>query len=119
MMDLNKPMAIFDFNEKATMEAAGDKTFLGPPVDRDRILMTTHCSVVNYEHKGTKMILGKRDAAGRDHYFKVAESNVTFHLTIAGHVMLEEGERPLGIVEGAAEGDQLFCTFHGHIYKTD
>ena len=119
MLDLNKPMAIYDWNEKATMEASGDKTFLGPPVDRDRILMTTHCSVVNYEHKGTKMILGKRDAAGRDHYFKAIEGANIYQNTIAGHVMLEEGERPLAIVEGPAIGDEMYATFHGHIYKKE
>ena len=118
VVDLTKPIAIFDWNEKATSQDAADQVFVGPPVDRDRILMTTHCAIVNATHQGTKLILGKRDAAGRDHYFKVAESNVTFHLSIAGHVMMEEGERPLGKIEGAADGDTLYCTFHGHIYKT-
>ena len=118
-LDLNKPIAIYDYNEKATMQAANGHTFLGPVVDRDRILMTTHCSVLNLTHQGTKLSIGKRDAAGRDHFIKTIEAPNAYQVTIAGHIMLEEGERPLGVVEGAANGDELFCTFHGHIYKMD
>jgi len=114
---LGKPIGIYKFEEKSTDPGTTTKTFEGPEVRKDTIVILHHGSVVDYTTADKALLIGKKDGGGNVHYLTKRDASTRFEAHMNGWMVLLPTEKPIGVVESPTANDVLYCSFYGFVYE--
>jgi len=117
MIKLGEAVGLYNYQQKITSIAGGTETMIGPPVRQNLIAVITEATVVNFTLATRKMLIGKMDPGDVEHVVKVLPTDKHHTVELQGEMILLEDEKPFGRIYNVDVGSELYCTFHGLIYK--
>lgn len=117
MIKLGEPVGVYEETQARINVEAVQHIFVGKAVPRGCILHVEEAAVTDFTIPNTVLALGKRDAAGVDHWIKQQTGANTFTCNLTAYPILKAGERPIGRVDNPNAADDLYFTIYGWLYK--
>lgn len=117
MNGLGKAIGVYKFEDKATAPNTTTIEFEGPEVKKGTIVILETLTVADYTTANKKIILGRRDGNGKDHYVHIDQYTGIYETHLRGKLILLESDRPLGVVESPEASDVLYFSAYGFIYE--
>ena len=96
--------------------STSDITLVGPKVPQDHYATIESMSIINYTTANKMLLLGMRDASGKDHYSHNIKAANTYCVQANGQVILRENESIIGVCLSPTSADEIYVTAHGFIY---
>lgn len=116
---LGEPIGIYKFEDKFTEPSTTTKTFKGPKVKPNTIVVLHTLTVADYTTSNKKLMLGRKGGDGNDHYVHVEKYTGIYETHLRGRMILLPSEQPIGVVESPTASDVLYFSAYGFVYKRE